>query len=184
LDDFFRGEALDALKAPITEEGRSLGHELIFLMAAVLAPFDLIDSTVRRHNPPVRAQAAIVSGPVGIDHIDLSPAVTTGIGNGAICTVFCLRPATVKILHIVKFREASAIRAHKYQGIWKKSDPAGLVKDKLPLINERLILVIEECAVDTLFGQNNWIRPAVCGPLEPALDIFSEVFKQLFLDCR
>jgi hypothetical protein len=177
LDNFLSGEALDALEAPVTEKGRSLSHELIFLMAAVLAPFDLIDSTVRRHNPPIRTQPAIVSGPMGIDHIDLSPIVPAGIGNGTIYAVFCLRPVTVKILHVVKFREAPAIRTHKYQRIWKKSDPAGLVKDKLSLINEGFVLVIEECTVDALFGQNSRFRSAICGTLEPALDIFRQVFK-------
>ena len=77
LDNFFRGEALDALEAPIAEERGSLGHKLVFFVAAVLAFLNLIDSAVRCHNPTVRAQAAIVSGPVGINNIDLSPIVTT-----------------------------------------------------------------------------------------------------------
>ena len=184
LDHLFRGEALDALEAPIAEEWRSFGHKLIFFLTAILAFFDLIDPAIRRHNPTVRAQAAIISGPVRIDDIDLSPAVTTGIRNRAICTVFCLRPATVKILHVAKFCETPAIGADEYQRVRKKSDPARLIEDKLSLINERLILVIQECIVDALFRQNSRFDTAVCGTLEPALDVFSEVFKQLLLDGR
>ena len=142
LHNFFRGEALDALEAPITEERGTLSHKLIFLVAAVPAFLNLVDPAIRCHNPDVRAQAAIISGPMGINNINLSPIVTTRIGNRAICTVLCLRPATVKILHVPKFCETPAVRAHKYQGIRKKSDPARLVKYKLSLINERFVLVI------------------------------------------
>src|ERR1019366_60323 len=184
LDHLFRREALDTLEAPIAEKRRGFGDKLIFLVAAVLASLDLIDPAIRRHNPTVRAQAAIISGPVRIDDIDLSPAVTTGIRNSAICTAFCLRPATVKILHVVKFRETPAIGADEYQRVRKKPDPAGLIEDKLSLIHERLVLVIQECSVDALLRQNSWFATAVCGTLEPALDVFSEVFKQLLLDCR
>src|SRR2546425_8934699 len=87
LDDFLRGKTLDALEAPIAEEWRSLGYQLVFLVAAVSTPFDLIDSAVRCHNPTVRTQAAIISGPVGIDDIDLSPVMTTGI---RLCTIFSI----------------------------------------------------------------------------------------------
>jgi hypothetical protein len=142
LDDFLCGKALDALEAPIAEEWRSFGHKLVFVVAAVLAFFDLIDSAVRCHNPTVRAQAAIVSGPVGIDDIDLSPVVTTGIRLCTIFPIFCLRPATMEILYVAKLYEATAIRANEYQRVRKKADPAGLIEDKLSLIHERLVLVI------------------------------------------
>ena len=46
LDDFFRGKALDALETPIAEEWGSFGDKLIFVVAAILAFFDLIDSAV------------------------------------------------------------------------------------------------------------------------------------------
>jgi hypothetical protein len=140
LDDFFRGKALEALEAPIAEEWRSLGHKLVFLVAAVLAPFDLIDSTVRRHNPTVRTQAAIISGPMGIDDIDLSPLVATGIR--AIVPILCLLPATVKILYIVKFCKATTVGANEYERVRKKTDSAGLIEDKPSLVNARLILVV------------------------------------------
>ena len=175
---------MDTLEAPIAEEGGSFGHKLIFFVPAVLASFYLVDPAISCHNPTVRAQAAIVSGPVGINDIDLSPIVTTGIRYCAICPVFCLRPTTVKIFHVGKFCEATAIRTNKYQGIGKETDPARLSEDKLSGINEGLVLVIQKCTVNALLGQNSRFLAAVCGTLEPAFDIFCEVLKQLFLDCR
>jgi hypothetical protein len=133
---------LDALEPPIAEKRGCLGHKLVFLVAAVLAFLNLIDSAIRRHNPTVGTQAAIVSGPVGIDNINLSPIVTPRFRNRAICTVLCLGPATVKILHVIKICKTPAIRAHKYERVRKKSDPAGLIEDKLSLIDERVVLVI------------------------------------------
>jgi hypothetical protein len=140
------------LKAPIAEEGRSLGYQLVFLVAAVSASFDLIDPAIRRHNPIVRAEAAIVPRPMRIDDIDLPPIVTVRIRSSAVCPVFRLLPSAVKILHIRKFREAPAIGADEYQRVGKKPNPAWLREDKLSLVNERLVLVIEECAVYALFG--------------------------------
>jgi len=121
-------------------------------MAAISASFDLIDPTIRRHNPIVRAEAAIVPGPMCIDDIDLPPIVTVGIRYRAVCPVFCLLPSAVKILNIRKFREALAVGADEYQRVGKKPNPARLREDKLSLVNERFVLVIEECAVDALFG--------------------------------
>jgi len=143
---------LDALTAPIAEEGRSLGYQLVFLMAAVSASFDLIDPTVRRHNPIVRTEAAIVPGPMRIDDIDLPPIVTVRIRSSAVCPVFCLLPSAVKVLHIPKFSESFAVGANEYEGVGKKPNPAWLREDKLSLVNERFVLMIEECTVYALFG--------------------------------
>ena len=75
MDDIFRGEALDALETPVTEEGRAFGYKLVFLAAAVLTFLDLIDPAVGGHNLTVRTQAATVPGPVRINDIDLSPTM-------------------------------------------------------------------------------------------------------------
>jgi hypothetical protein len=56
----------------------------------------------------------------------------------------------VKVLDIFKFREALAFGANEYKGVWKKTDPAGLIENEPPLINKRLVLVIQKDAVDTL----------------------------------
>jgi len=142
LDDLFRREALDALEAPIAEEWRSLGYKLVFFVAAVLAPFDLIDPAVRCHNPTVRTQATIISGPVSIDNVDLSPVMTTGICLCTIFLIFCLRPSTVKVLYVLKVCEATAVGANEYERVRKKADPAGLIEDKLSRINKGLVLVV------------------------------------------
>ncbi len=88
----------------------------------------------------------------------------------------------MQILNVVEFCETPAVGADEYQRVRKKPDPARLIEDKFSLINKGLILVIQECIVDALLRQNSRFVTAFCGALEPALDVFSEVFKQLLLD--
>src|SRR5215471_7559110 len=79
LDDFFCRKALHALESPVAEERRSVFYELVLFIATVLALFYLIDSAVRRHDPTVRAEAAVISGPMGVDDVHLPPRMTPGI---------------------------------------------------------------------------------------------------------
>jgi hypothetical protein len=59
-------------------------------------------------------KATIVSRPMGVNDVNLPPVVTTGISGCTISSIFCLRPAAVKILHVVKLRETSTIGADEY----------------------------------------------------------------------
>ena len=69
----WRASILFLTPAAVLFRSFNLPPVLVFLVAAVPASLNLVDPAIRRHNPEVRAQATIVSGPVGINNINLSP---------------------------------------------------------------------------------------------------------------
>jgi hypothetical protein len=118
-----------------------------------------------------------------INNVDLSPIVTAGRTLWAVRAAFRVWPSAVKILDIIEFRQQSTIRTYKNQGVRDETNPTGLIEREVSGIDGRFVLMTQEGAVEALLGQYLRGLSAIRGALKPALDIFGEMFKHLFLDC-
>ena len=91
-----------------------MGHQLVLFIPAILAFLDLINSAVRRHDPTIGAQSAVISGPVGINDVDLPPGVAMRIRTQTIISILMLGPSAMKVFYIGELNKTAAVGANEY----------------------------------------------------------------------
>jgi hypothetical protein len=67
----------------------------------------------------------------------------------------------MEVVDTFEFRNKAAFGTDKHQGIGHKANTTGLVEDEPPLVDDRLILMVQECAVDTLLGKHRWLPSTI-----------------------
>jgi len=90
----------------------------------------------------------------------------------------------MEVLDIAEFCKKTAFGTDKHQGIGHEANATGLVEDEPSLIDDRLILMVQECSIYTLLGEHRCVPSTIRGALKPAFDVLAQVLKQLFLDSR